>query len=101
MTDAVTSAIVGGLAGIITGGLSSLFAPWIHWGIEKKRGIRKDQKSLLNSAQAMIVDYRSNVGVDEFLPVGCSLYKNTNWLRIKPYLSTEALKQIEDAELEP
>lgn len=101
MTDPVTSAIVGGIAGIITGSLSSLFAPWIQWGIEKKRSIREDQKTLLNNAQAMIVDYRSFSGVDEFLPVGASLNKNSNWIRIKPYLSEDALKTIQDAELEP
>jgi hypothetical protein len=101
MTDMITSAIVGGIAGIITGSLSSLFAPWIHWGIEKRRGIRKDRTLLLNNTQAMIVDYRSGIGVDEFLPIGSSLYKNIHWIRIKPYLSIPVLKQMEDIELEP
>jgi hypothetical protein len=76
-----------------------LFAPWVHWGIEKKRSIRKDRESIIRNAQAMIVDYRSS---DEtFLPIGSLLKRNSNWIRIKPYLSSQALKRFDDAELEP
>ena len=37
MDPLILSAIIGGFAGLITGVIGSLIAPWIHWGIEKKR----------------------------------------------------------------
>jgi len=33
----VISAVIGGVTGLITGAIASLIAPWVNWGIEKKR----------------------------------------------------------------
>jgi len=99
MSDTFWAAIVGGIAGIIAGSISSLFAPWVKWGIEKKRRLLKDRQTIIHNAQSMIVDYRS--AENNYLPMGSSLSKNSNWMRIKPYLRPEVLKQIEEAEIEP
>lgn len=37
MSDQVLAALVGGVAGLITGAVSSLVAPWVNWGVEKRR----------------------------------------------------------------
>jgi hypothetical protein len=37
MTDTVWAAIVGGIAGVVTGSISAVVAPWANWGIEKRR----------------------------------------------------------------
>ena len=35
--------IISGVSGLIAGVIGSLFAPWIHWGIEKKK-IRHEKR---------------------------------------------------------
>lgn len=37
MDSQVVAAIVGGVAGLATGAVSSLVAPWSNWGVEKRR----------------------------------------------------------------
>jgi hypothetical protein len=44
MEPSIISAIVGGVAGLITGAIGSLVAPWVSWGIEKKR--RKQERRI-------------------------------------------------------
>jgi len=37
MTETATTLILAGITGLFSGAAGSLIAPWIHWGIEKKR----------------------------------------------------------------
>lgn len=46
MDSSLLTAIIGGIAGLITGAIGSLIAPWVHWGIEKKR-YRRDRRAEL------------------------------------------------------
>ena len=37
MEPSTTNAIIAGLVGLITGAIGSLIAPWVQWGVEKRR----------------------------------------------------------------
>ena len=37
MDISIINAIIAGVVGLVTGAIGSLIAPWIQWGIEKKR----------------------------------------------------------------
>ena len=56
MASDIAVAFIGGAAGLLTGTVSSLFAPWAHWGAEKER--RQQDRRV-----ARVADWRK--GVDE------------------------------------
>jgi hypothetical protein len=58
MTDTVWAAIVGGIAGVVTGSISAVVAPWANWGIEKRRHSRESRKQIIQSARRIVVEYR-------------------------------------------
>ncbi len=47
MSDTVWATIDGGIAGVVTGGLSSLIAPWANWQIDKRRQRLKHKQYLV------------------------------------------------------
>jgi hypothetical protein len=57
MSSDVVAAIVGGVAGVVTGGISSLLAPWASWGIEKRRDDRRRKTALIDEWRAGIADH--------------------------------------------
>jgi hypothetical protein len=82
----LSKVIVPAIVGLITGTIGSLIAPWVNWGVEKKKLTRKNREELIQSArEALAKDKLSN---NEFchLPV---------YSRIKPYLSEQAIKSVE------
>ncbi|NQT25280.1 hypothetical protein HQ585_07995 [candidate division KSB1 bacterium] len=73
--------------GLVSGTVASLIAPWIHWGIEKRKDTRAMRREFIDSLRQMI-------SIDDF-------NKGTNWndfsetimfSQMKPYLS-EAIKK--------
>lgn len=56
MDPTIISAIIGGVAGLVTGTIVSIFAPWIHWGIEKKRSKLAAQRELIKQWREMLLD---------------------------------------------
>jgi hypothetical protein len=86
VTDTIWAAIVGGVAGIITGGITSLLAPWTNWGIEKRR-----QK--LNARRDRIEQWRKMVKVKEFARE--SFRETTGYSTLRPYLTTGLIEEIE------
>ncbi len=49
MDSTIAAALVGGVTGVLTGGLSSLAAPWAQWGIEKRRVRMQERRDLAKS----------------------------------------------------
>jgi hypothetical protein len=45
-------AIIGGIAGLVSGVLASLVAPWVHWRIEKQRQLVADRKARIEEWRA-------------------------------------------------
>ncbi|MDM3948478.1 hypothetical protein [Mycobacteroides abscessus] len=48
------AAVIGGVAGLATGTLSSLIGPWVNWRIEQKREERQHRRNLISSWRAGI-----------------------------------------------
>lgn len=76
--------LIAGIIGLITGALGSLIAPWMNWGIEKKRLLRQARKDLLERAYREI---NENLSREEF--ADSDLYA-----RLSPYLSEDTRKRI-------
>jgi hypothetical protein len=54
MNDTVFVAITGGISGLITGAIGSLVAPWVNWGIEKRRKKQERRRELIDRARLLL-----------------------------------------------
>lgn len=59
MKETVWTAVIGGIAGLVTGAVSSLVAPWINWGIEKQRERYRYRQQMIREWRQMVVDVRA------------------------------------------
>lgn len=73
------------VAGLVTGAIGSLLAPWANWGVEKKRLRQIARAKLIEESRAALLDPPQS---DEFriLPI---------YSRMRPYLSEEAKNAVE------
>jgi hypothetical protein len=79
-------AIIAGVVGLLTGVVGSLVAPWVQWGIEKRR-------FRLNRRLEYIKQWRRFVS-DDF---DQSSFKETRTFKtMQPYLSQDLIAKIED-----
>lgn len=86
MTLEFSKIIIPAIAGLLAGFLGSLVAPWIHWGIEKKKHRRETQSALLSQARELLCN--ENLSNKEF--------RNTLiYSQVKPHLSSITVKAIE------
>lgn len=92
MSDTVWAAIVGGGAGIITGSLSSLFAPWVNWGIEKRRRKLEGRIELIHKWREMIMGWRFYA--DHNTPSILHLDLERGWVSLEPHLKPSVLKEV-------
>jgi len=79
-----TGPILSGTIGLITGAVGSLVAPWIHWGIEKRRE-KLRRRALIDNTGAFFsgpVLTRKNYS------------DSLAYTAIRPYLSKEATDNI-------
>jgi hypothetical protein len=87
MPAGVWTAIIGGAAGLASGAVASLIAPWVNWGIEKRRLKRKRRYDLLDSWRAGIASWD---GRDHTEAVGTSRYET-----LRPHLKNDVRGQVE------
>lgn len=92
MTSGIWAAVIGGIAGLVTGAVSSLIAPWVQWGIEKKREDLRHKRDLITSWRTGIAAI-DDKGTDvEGMPKGYLVHKTdryfgTPWYEtLRPYL---------------
>jgi hypothetical protein len=87
MAAEVWTAIIGGAAGMASGAVASLIAPWVKWGIEKRRLKRQRRYDLLDSWRAGIASMVST-DHDDFI--------RTDWYEtLRPYLREGRRTQLE------
>ncbi|KLI04077.1 MULTISPECIES: hypothetical protein [Mycolicibacterium] len=93
MASEVWAAIIGGAAGLATGTLGSVIAPWVNWGIERRREDRKHMRDLIESWRAGVAsidDEGSDVDgfPEDYLIQKTSRYFRTPWYEtLRPHLS--------------
>lgn len=92
MDDKLIAAIIGGLAGILTGLVSSFLAPWANWGIEKRRQKLMHRKELVKSWRAMIANQISNPETGKWNKR--ALLERPEYMSLRPHLSSEAEDRI-------
>ncbi len=83
---AVTVAIISGIFGLLAGAVGSLIAPWVHWGIEKRR-------DKINRRHALIDSSRYAVSGDAFSRQG--FRQSPAYSAVRLYLSESLRSNVE------
>ena len=52
----ITQYVIPAVAGLLSGALGSVVAPWINWGIEARRERMKSRRALLEEARQLLTD---------------------------------------------
>jgi len=65
--------------------IGSLFRPWVHWGIEKRRDKRKARRDLILNA-------REHIGSSSFS--GFQFCNEDYFVQLKPYLDKKVIEWI-------
>jgi len=117
MDNTILVALIGAIAGLISGTIASLIAPWIKWGIEKKKLLLNERKLLLKDVREIIIkEYDENEKFNEMLalnpdstkdkkiyPKALSYYdmlqKYSQFQRIIPFLDTNIKDGLINAKL--
>ncbi|RZB31928.1 MAG: hypothetical protein SRB1_01547 [Desulfobacteraceae bacterium Eth-SRB1] len=74
------------LLGLFSGAAGSLIAPWIHWGIEKKRDKIKARRDLISNA-------RQFIGSKSFS--GFCFSEETYFIQLKPFFDEKVIDWVE------
>lgn len=82
--------LITGLIGLLTGALGSLVAPWMHWGIEKRKNRRKERLRLLTDLRNYLL--KENPQKRDFL-------KSIMYIQIRPFLSKKLINELEQSSL--
>ena len=77
------------LIGFFSGAAGSLIAPWVHWGIEKRRDKRTVRKDL-------IIKNRQYISSKSFS--GFEFSKETYFIQLKPYFEKKVVDWTENFE---
>lgn len=75
------------LIAFISGAAGSLLAPWIHWGIEKRRDKRTARKDLINKT-------REHISSKSFSSFQFS--QETYFIQLKPYFEEKVIEWIDN-----
>jgi hypothetical protein len=92
MSDTVWAAIVGGVAGIVTSSVTTLFGPLVHWDIEKKRKKRDDRIEAIHRWREMVMSWRFFSPHNQ--PTTVHLELERSWISLEPQLSQSTLQEI-------
>lgn len=80
MTPEVWAALIGGAAGLATGVVGSLVAPWVNWGVDKRRFQHERRRALID-------EWRAGVAATEQEGDWDNLDREPWWQTISPYVS--------------
>lgn len=86
MKASILGLIISGVVGLLSGAVGSLVAPWIHWGIEKRRDKRAHRRELINSWRVVL----QSKAFDRRAILECPTYGI-----LREELTEDARKQIE------
>ena len=90
MNATVLAAIAGALAGLVTGAVSALAAPWANWGVEKRRATRRERRDLIDSWERMVAEQlrSETANLDEMI-------RSDEYLSIRSYLDFGLVAKLE------
>ena len=84
----MTAAIVGGVAGVVTGGITSLIAPWAQWGVDKRRLRRAERRNVIAAGRDCIRTHPDRSG----------LLLDGRYMELRSYLTPEEREAAEAPE---
>ena len=87
---ATLQTLIAATIGFLTGVIGSLVAPWVHWGVEKRRSQRLWREQLLGEASDMV----RNCAFDD---VDRAFLSDPTYARIRPHLDAAVVQQLESA----
>lgn len=82
----IDQTLISALIGFITGVLGTFFAPWVKWGIEKRKLKHKNRKKLIEDLERLATEDE----FDRFEIINTSQYQ-----AIRNELSPDAVKEFE------
>src|SRR6266508_2133822 len=90
MSIQVQTAIIAAVTGLASGTLSSLFAPWVAWRIEKRR-------QLLDSRTRLVSEWRTGLAETEAIsPLSDRSFLTESWyLSLRPHLEAKIRGRME------
>ena len=86
MDSVVLTAVIAGGTGLIGGAIGSLVAPWVNWGIEKRRLQLQERKDFLAKCREII----ASPGFERTRLLNDPVYGV-----LRPMLTEAAIKQLE------
>jgi len=94
MNAELAAALVGGAAGLGTGVVGSLVAPWVNWKIEKWRSEIEAKRAAVESWRLGLASWEALDGNSQ------GSIRSEPWFQsLSPYLTTQVQKVIADAEM--
>ena len=86
MDSELWAAAIGGGAGLATGAVSSLLAPWAKWSIEKRQVKMQHRLAILKEARRGVAEYRR---------VHTSIVSESWYQQLRPYMTSAGIASIE------
>jgi len=78
------------IIGFISGIIGSLIAPWVHWGVEKRRTRQAKRRELIGSCRVLLA-----TGLDK------KTFRETEvYSKIRPHLARRVIDEIEEKKAE-
>lgn len=86
MDASVLKYLIPGIIGLIGGIIGSLIAPWVHWGVEKRRTRQAKRRELISSCRILL-----GTGLDK------KTFRETEvYSKIRPHLGRQVIDEIEE-----
>jgi len=96
MSDTFWAALVGGIAGVVTGGISSVVAPWANWQIDKHRQKVDYKRELITRWRDMlgsvIKSCEDNHGPGHYWQC---IREHPSFTSLRPQLKSDSYKEME------
>lgn len=85
-----TSVVAGALAGSASGLVASLVAPWVHWGVEKKR-------QRLSRRRQLVAEWRAALSRPQQVK---DFRESATYATLRPHLPADLVRRIESDTIE-
>lgn len=103
------------LIALVSGAIGSLVAPWVNWGIEKKKILLDERKNTIKEVRKLVIDENKNFGkltkdlatgklkVNQLYPDAVTYFDTLNrhsiFHKIAPFLEENTLSVLRNSKL--
>jgi hypothetical protein len=104
MDEKVLTAFIGAVAGLISGSIASLIAPWVNWQIEQRKQKLNHRRELIAKWRTMIfqvVSFYENNRSSEVQSFFDLFATEPDYLSLKPHISKEAFEKLNETDITP